>query len=71
MRRSRAPRPGGARARTPCCTAQAVGYTQDYWIVRNSWGGMWGEKGFIRIPYGDGNKCCVACEAVVVEVGGA
>ncbi|GMH88198.1 hypothetical protein TrVE_jg13268 [Triparma verrucosa] len=51
---------------------QLVGYDKNaatpYWKIRNSWGKDWGEDGFIRIPYGDGNKCCVACEAVIVEV---
>jgi cathepsin L len=28
---------------------QLVGYTKDYWLVRNSWGAGWGEKGYIRL----------------------
>jgi C1A family cysteine protease len=34
----------------------AVGYTADYWIVKNSWGTGWGDKGFIYMKRGQ-NIC--------------
>lgn len=37
-----------------------VGYTIDSWIIKNSWGTTWGEKGFIRL-----NKTNPICGAMI------
>lgn len=38
--------------------ALVVGYTNDYWKVKNCWGPTWGENGFIRLAPGNTCRVC-------------
>jgi len=66
----------GIMMRSQCATSldhcvQIEGYDTSaatpYWNVRNSWGTAWGEKGYIRLQYGQ-NTCGMAEEATTAVV---
>ena len=62
---------GGIYPATQCTTdidhaVTIVGYTDKAWIIKNSWGSQWGDRGYLHLERGK-NACGVAEYAVYVK----
>merc|ERR1712216_738373 len=44
----------------------AVGYSSDYWIIRNSWGSSWGQHGYIYFKKG-ANLCGIESHGTIAR----
>ena len=46
-----------------------VGYTSDYWIIKNQWGTSWGMSGYMNIARGENQDCAIGTSAHVMYQG--
>jgi cathepsin L len=40
----------------------------NYWLVKNSWGAQWGERGYVRIELASHSSCGLHLQSYVATV---